>query len=492
MTKTFKRILAACLAVIACLCAVFFSACAEDGKDGEDGKDLDIYDVYNAVNEARTAEGLETLTFLEFIEEYFDYVSDQAVVSADSTAIMNYSLLSGVAIYTQYPSTTTYGYFNNSETTYDVYVGSGVIIDVDKTAGDAYIITNAHVVYDSGYTSNSGICEEIYLYLYGSDTLGTDFTVTSAGVTNYSGIDKQYVQVVGVSLSYDLAVLKVTGSDVLKHSDAVAAKFCDDSSIYVGEDVYAVGNPSNEGLSVSQGIISRDSETIEVDVDENGTYESFRVFRMTAAINGGNSGGAVYNSSGEIIGIANATSLTSDNLVQGMCYALPANNARRIAQSMIDTYESNGVACYYLSKATIGINTSVVSGSSSAEYDATLGRTVITEEVTVAAVQEGTLAQGVLKAGDTLISYAIGKMSGETPAAAQTERYSGFTIPENSNYITDSRYCDTTAITRSYMLTEAMISVRDGDTVEVVIERDGNVYYMYFTFSGTTNFTQYS
>lgn len=490
MTKKLKKIFAAVIAAALCLCTVFLAACS-DGEDGKDGKDLDIYDVYAAVNEARAEEGLEELTFLEFVEEYFGYVSDQAVASADKTAVINHSLMCSVAIYTQFKMSSGYGIWSSS--TYSTYTGSGVIIDVDKEAGDAYIVTNAHVVYDSEYTSNDGICQEIYVYLYGSDVLYTDLTTDSDdSIINYSGIDKSCVQVIGVSLSYDIAVLKVTGSDIIKKSSVEAAKFSSDTQVYVGEEVYAIGNPSFEGLSASEGIVSRDTEILYVDVDDDNTEESFRVFRITAAINAGNSGGAVFNSSGEIIGIANATALTDDNLVQGMCYALPANNVRRIAQSFIDNYEQNNTSYHYLKKALIGVTTGVEAESTYAEYNATTGRTDIYETVTVKSVSSGSLALGVLKEGDVLVSYAIGQMNGDTPSAAQSERYSGFYIPTNTNYLTDSRYCDTTAITRSYTLTEAMISVRQGDTVELVIDRDGTTYYMYFTYSSSDYFTQYA
>ncbi|MCD8372579.1 MAG: S1C family serine protease [Clostridia bacterium] len=493
MAKKFSKIIAAVLVAAMCLSAVFLSSCIS-GKDGEDGKDLDIYDVYSAVCEQRDSAGLDSISFLEFIEEYFGYVSDQAVTSADKTAIMNYSLLSGVAIWTQFKISE--GHFAGSST-YDLFAGSGVIIDVDKDAGDAYIVTNAHVVYDSDYSSNDGFCEEIYLYLYGSDVEGVDYAINSNySITNYSGISAKCVKVIGVSLLYDIAVLKVTGSSVLKNSNAVAAKFSTDANVYVGEEVYTVGNPSYEGLSVMQGIISRDTETIYVDVDDDSTdyytdYESFRVFRTTTAINGGNSGGAVYNMSGEIIGIGNATSLTEDNLVQDMCYALPANNVRRIAQSMIDNYEENDTVCHYLSKATIGVTTEVDAESTYAEYDADTGRTVIHETVQVASVLSEYAAYNLLSAGDTLVSYSIGKMTGSAPSSAQTERASGFSVPSNSDYITDSRYCDTVEITRSFMLSEGMISVRVGDTVELVIERDNTTYYTYFTFDDSSYFTQY-
>ncbi len=484
MAKNIKKILIVILAAAMCLTTVLFSACS-NGKDGQDGKDLDIYDVYSAVCEEREKEGLSEISFLEFIEEYFGYVSDQAVTSAEKSAIMNYSLLSGVAIWSQFKVNGSY--------VDHVYAGSGVIVDIDKDAGDAYIVTNAHVVYDGSYTSNDGYCEENYIYLYGSDVYGVDYTfATNSSLVNYSGIESKYIQVIGVSKSYDIAVLKVTGSDIIKNSNAVAAKFSTDSNVYVGEEVYTVGNPAYEGLSILEGIVSRDSEDIYIDIDENDyTYEEVRVFRTTAAINSGNSGGAVYNMSGEIIGIGNATALYEGNLDQAMCYVLPANNVRRIVQSYIDNYEKNNTPCHYLSKAVIGVTTGVTATETYAEYDADTGHTVIYEEVQVGSVSSGYLASRVLKSGDILVSYAIGTIDGSTPSSAQSERYSGFTIPENNDYLTDSRYCDTTAITRSYMLSEAMISVRQGDTVELVISRNNVTYYLYFTFDSSSYFTQY-
>ena len=148
MKKTAKR--AACVAAAICAAAalVTFSSCMRGpaGPSGPKGDDLDFYDVYEAVNEERTANGEEPLSVGDFVKEYFGYVSEEAAEAASRQAVMNYSLLSTVAIMTVY--TRSSGSIFVPDTA-EVFAGSGVIVDIDRDAGDAYIVTNGHVVYES-------------------------------------------------------------------------------------------------------------------------------------------------------------------------------------------------------------------------------------------------------------------------------------------------------------------------------------------------------
>ena len=261
-----KMLLALLSALFAAVCV--FGGCitagedGKDGADGKDGKDASVYEVYEKLNEELAADGEPTLTFDEFVREYFNYSDGELEEALSEKAVINRSLLSTVSVLTRFPYTSR-GYFGSSTVSYKVFTGSGVIVWLDKEEGDAYVVTNAHVVYASD--ADEIYCPDVRLYLYGQDIRNVNYTVTSSyDITD----DENYrisATVVGATVSYDLALLKVEGSEVLKNSAAVAAEFAEGDINYVGESVYAVGNADGRGIAVTDGIISKDSENILLD-----------------------------------------------------------------------------------------------------------------------------------------------------------------------------------------------------------------------------------
>lgn len=479
MNKFVKSIVCAVACAFAAFSATVFSACFQGpaGPAGPMGQDLDFYDVYNAVNAERAENGEQPLTVSEFVKEYFGYISSEAEEAQKKQAVMNYSLLSSVAILSDYTTGSSI-LGSNHET----YAGSGVIVDIDKDKGDAYIVTNAHVVYEP--TSKEKYCNSVYVYLYGNDEAYEDYNLTSGGVLNYNGIDASDVKIIGVSITYDLAVLKVSGSDVIKNSRAVAATFCQEDEYFAGETVYAVGNPEGAGLTVTEGIISRESEIISLEIDKAREY---RVMRTDAAVNGGNSGGGLFNADGEMVGIIN--SKNEEEGIDNIAFALPSSYARRIVQSMIDSYEKSGQLARSVSKALIGITSQV--SNTYAYYDGELGVTRISEVVTVADAQYGGAASDVLREGDVIKKFSIGKCSSLRSNTLQSSPAADFTVPEGDPQSIDGRYCSFD-VTRQYMITDAMFSVRTGDVVELVIERGSTTMYAYFVYSSSAFFTSYN
>lgn len=485
MVKKSMRIfavIAACIALIACL---FLSACSF-ARDGRDGEDLTLMSMMEEVNEELIAQGKQPYTsILDFVEDYFGYVSDEAQEAVSEKSIINYSLLSSVAIVSEFSSGSLF------EQTYSVFTGSGVIVDIDRQNGDAYIVTNAHVVCNTE-GSQTEYCNSIYAYLYGSDVMDVDYFVyNNVGVRNINGIDASDIEIVGVSLTYDLAVLRVEGSEVLARSNAVAASFSEDEVFAVGERVYAIGNPQWEGLSATRGIISRESQNIHLDI----ATTAFRVMRTDAAINGGNSGGGLFNMRGELVGIVNsgaASVIEEDgvtiNDIDNMSYALPATYARRVVQSMIDRYEENNRTFYDVRKATLGV-TSVVTDSY-ARYDGELGETVIEQTVAVDSVSAQP-AMGVLRSGDILKGFSVGVVQTAIADGAYTQKNSAFSVPEDTGFRV-ARHYFSLDVERSYTVTDAMFAVRQGDTVEIVIERNGQTMYAYITFDSANYFRTYS
>ena len=169
-------------------------------------------------------------------------------------------------------------------------MGSGVIV----TAGGR-ILTNAHVVN-------------------GAD----DIKVTVQDGTDYEA------KLVGIDPKADLAVLQLKGSVPLLKP----LPFADSSQLRLGEVVLAVGNPFGVGKSVTMGIVSAKGRG-NIGIEE---YEDF--IQTDAAINQGNSGGALVNLRGELVGINTAIASRSGGY-QGIGFAIPSNMARPIMEMLV-------------------------------------------------------------------------------------------------------------------------------------------------------------
>ena len=225
------------------------------------------------------------------------------------TAASAKGLRSAVSIVCNFETTVQVGgwYPGSSYVTTKEYTskGSGVIYRLDEEEGDAFIITNYHVVFDSSSNSPDGISEDISVYLYGSETEDGAIAATY----------------VGGSLYYDIAVLRVEDSEMLKGSSACDVSVADSDDVSVGDTAIAVGNAQGLGISSTSGIVSVDSEYITMTAADDKTKVSFRVMRVDTAINSGNSGGGLYDSEGRLIGIVNAK-IVYDG-VENIGYAIP-------------------------------------------------------------------------------------------------------------------------------------------------------------------------
>lgn len=303
--------------------------------------------------------------------------------TASSKAIL--SCVTVTANFTK--SSYNYGYGSELESTTREYSaeGSGVIYKLDREKGDAYIITNFHVVYSSTSSNANQISNDIKVYLYGQET------------ETYA-IPAKYV---GGSMTQDLAVLKVEGSIVLKNSYALPATIADSDSIAVMDSVIAIGNPEAQGMSVTTGIVSVDSESLGITAANGKTLISLRVIRVSAAINEGNSGGGLFNAGGELIGIVNAKKTGSE--IDNIGYAIPINIAKNYADSII--YYCDGEGTINPSKCLLGVElTSNVLGL---DVDPESGRITKREIVSVHALQDGSVVKDILFEGDVINSISV-------------------------------------------------------------------------------------
>lgn len=382
------------------------------GERGRDGVSLSIQDVYDtAVKNGYQGD------FLTFIKEY---LNNQ--VKSDCYGVSQ-GLMSSVSISAQF-QVTTQGYYGPTVKT-AVSNGSGVIYKLDKSLGNAYIITNHHVIHYSAADEPDGISANIKVYLYGKE------------YSDYA-IEATYI---GSSSAYDIAVLKVEGSEVLKGSDAAAVNVRNSQTITVGERVNAIGNAAGGGISVTEGILSVDSEIISVKDDD--IVQSYRVMRVDAAINSGNSGGGLFDSSGELIGIVNAKYNSEE--IENIGYAIPSNIAIGVADNIIDTCD--GTSETAPSVFRLGIETAL--SQSKAVYDESSKTVRIKETVAVKGVTASGAADGKLTEGDILLSVSLDT--------------------------------DVVTIDRVFTLSDALLNVREGDIVAVTVERSGESVTLQFT-----------
>ncbi len=262
--------------------------------------------------------------------------------------------------------------------------GSGVIYKLDKENGDAYVITNYHVVYNENSTATDGISKKINLYLYGMENM-TSEEKTYAIPATY----------VGGSMNYDIAVLKVTASEVLMKSNARAADVADSDSVTILDTAIAVGNPGGGGLSATVGTINVDSENIQIQFGANTV--KLRVMRTDAAVNSGNSGGGLFNDSGELIGIVNAKS--SSTSVDNIGYAIPSNVAQAIADNAI--HYSDGTIKRCMLGITVGVK------KYSTDYDLETGKIRRLEEVVITEFSKDSAAAEYLEVGYVINSITV-------------------------------------------------------------------------------------
>ena len=298
-------------------------------------------------------------------------------------AIAGKTLLSAVSIRCIFQVTSGGTIFQPGTTTKEqTSAGSGVIFKMDKDSGDAYVITNYHVVYDVNSKTENGISNDISLFLYGQEN--EDYKIPATYV--------------GGSMLYDIAILKVSGSRILAESNATVVTFADSDQVSVLDKAIAVGNPEALGISATLGYVNVDSEYIRMNALDGSGVMDLRVMRIDTAVNSGNSGGGLFNSDGELIGIVNAKLASSE----GMSYAIPSNFVKYVAENIL--YYCDGTEYENVYRCYLGIT--VTQNKMYTVYDQETGKVHKREQVAVADISSGGLAEGSLKVGD-IINYMI-------------------------------------------------------------------------------------
>jgi len=275
--------------------------------------------------------------------------------------------------------------------------GSGVII-----SPDGYIVTNNHVIEE-----------------------GNQIEVTLNDKRKYDAT------LVGTDPSTDLALLKIEAERM------PYLIFGNSDSIRVGEWVLAVGNPFNLESTVTAGIVSAKGRSIDI---LEGEYKIESFIQTDAAVNPGNSGGALVNTNGELVGI-NTAIITRSGRYEGYSFAIPANLARKIIRDLKDFGT--------VQRGILGIGIDEVND----ELAKDLGLTSVEGVYITRVSPKSGAADAGLKRGDVIISINNLKTA---------------TIPE---------------------LQEKVARYRPGNKVEVQYIRDGKKYKSNVTLKNKSNTT---
>ena len=262
-------------------------------------------------------------------------------------------------------------------------VGTGIIM-----SKDGYIVTNAHVIYDDEY----GYGEASSVQIQMSD----EETTYDARIVAY---DKEA----------DIAVLKIDADNL------TPAEFGDSSSCEVGEMVVAIGNPLGLQFqnTVTCGIISALDR--KVTINDN----TMTLIQTDTAINNGNSGGPLINSSGQVIGINSAkmsSTYSGEATVEGIGFAIPMSEAKSIVDDLINYgYVTGrpqlGISCQDVTEAVsqaynipVGAYIFSVTAGGAADQAGVQPGDVITgiQDQTISTTEELNAVKNQYKAGDTI------------------------------------------------------------------------------------------
>lgn len=291
----------------------------------------------------------------DFFENYYDSITT-TVMELDipqAELPIDFSLELQAPAETQLSLTELYAQCAPSITAITGYVddsgyswGTGVVL-----GEDGLILTNAHVIDG---------CDKVEVTCF-------DDSVYEA-------------KLVGADSISDLAVLKIEAKGL------VPASFGESSQLQVGEPVAAIGNPLGETFrtTLTDGIIS----AIERDISYNG--HSMSLLQTNTAINEGNSGGALFNMYGQVIGITNMKMMSSYSSIEGIGFAIPSSMVQRVVDSLAQYGMVQG-------RPSIGITVGGIPDNAAREYD-------LPEGLYISAVSEGSDAQKKgIQVGDVLL-----------------------------------------------------------------------------------------
>lgn len=283
------------------------------------------------------------------------------VQSVANAALPAMVALNGTTTVSSGSSSSFYGLFGGSQSYEAQTSGTGII--VGKNDKELLVVTNAHVVEDV----NDLKC----VFVDGESVSAT---------------------VKGSKSDKDIAVVAINLSDIKDSTiNSIAiAELADSDDVAIGQEVVAIGNALGEGQSVTNGIISATNRSITVN---NVTFSG--LLMTNAAINSGNSGGALLNAEGKVIAINFAK--TSSDGVEGMAYSIPVSNVMDIIDSLMSRETRTKVSSS--ETAYLGISGVDITSAMSSSYGYPQGVLIRSVENNSAAAQAG------LGAYDIIVSF---------------------------------------------------------------------------------------
>lgn len=316
------------------------AGCLPSTLDAEDGlTEQEIEDIVEAYLEANKEELEQEVTTTYDLQSF-----EQAIVDMIEVA-----------------RTGVLGVFATSENSGGS--GSGVVYKVENST-DYYLVTNEHVIVHTDADT-------------GEDVVATNISIVYEKNGLLFEITNEYVEILGYDKTTDLAVLKFSSNQSFS-----VIPFGNSNEIELGQFVYAIGNPLGFEYygTVTSGIISGKARYVN-----DGEFDA-TLLQHDAAISPGNSGGALLNSNGELIGINNMK-LVEDS-VSNIGFAIPANTVKRIVTDLEDDGE--------ITRPYLGISTAAQINACGLDYGVCIN------------VQEGGAADNAgLEDGDVIIGYKL-------------------------------------------------------------------------------------
>ncbi len=290
--------------------------------------------------------------------QYTNYATNTANQGCDFTQAAEMTVHAVVNIKTEFQKRTTlyddfFGFFSNPYGNTQILsaTGSGVII-----SNDGYIVTNNHVVQDA---------EKIEITLNDKRSFNA--------------------KLIGSDPSTDLALLKIDAKDL------PTIQYGNSDDVRIGEWVVAVGNPFNLTSTVTAGIVSAKARNINI-LGKNSNDSPIESFIQTdAAVNPGNSGGALVNTKGELIGI-NAAIASSTGSYSGYSFAIPVNIVRKVTEDL----KKYGI----IQRAYLGVSIAEIDGKFAENKNINEIKGVYVGAV----IENGAAANAGLKEGDVILS----------------------------------------------------------------------------------------
>lgn len=222
--------------------------------------------------------------------------------------------------------------------------------------------------------------------------------------------------------------------------------FADTTNLQVGTTAIAIGNPLAEGIAVTCGVVSIDREIVSVDIA--GADRNLTCLRLDAAINGGNSGGGVFDINGNLIGIANAKYSSTE--IENVANAILASNVKNVAENIVYFYEQNFDDL--AEDNTVGVHRYLIGYSfytnvnPTSTYDADTFTNNKTCDVIVTAVNENSIASDIgVTVGDIVKGLKIKRAGSEN--------------------------IETIYFDMDYEMNFFMLTVRAGDEIEFIVDR---------------------